>query len=247
MLEIEKRVVHYWARRTKDFSEVREAELHNQISEDWIKEIRQHVSGDAPKRILDVGTGVGYFALLLAKEGHRVTGIDLTPEMIVQAKALAGKYKEQVDYFVMDAMELSFLDESFDVVITRNLTWTLPDVEKAYREWHRVLKPGGILLNFDASYSHALSMEEMGQAEPESPYGHKGMTHELEMENAYITNAMTISRKNRPAWDEKVLKKIGFSNIRTDVDAGKRILKERDLPEAPMFLVRAEKQASGKQ
>lgn len=241
MLEIEKRVVRYWAKRTKDFSEVRETELHNKISEDWMKEIRRHVKGDEAKNILDVGTGVGYFALLLAKEGHRVTGIDLTPEMIAQAKVLAGKYDKQAEYLVMDAMELSFPDESFDLVISRNLTWTLPDVEKAYREWHRVLKPGGILLNFDASYSHALTLDEMGLADLESPYGHKGMTHALEVENAYIANAMTISSKSRPVWDEGVLAEIGFSSIRTDVDAGKRILKERDLPEAPMFLVRARK------
>ena len=42
-----------------------------------------------------------------------------------------------------------FSDGTFDVLVTRNLTWTLPDAgKKAYREWSRVLKEDGVLLNF---------------------------------------------------------------------------------------------------
>ena len=41
---------------------------------------------------------------------------------------------------------------AFDVIVTRNLTWDLPHPESAYREWHRVLRSGGILLNFDANW-----------------------------------------------------------------------------------------------
>ena len=48
----------------------------------------------------------------------------------------------------MDAENLRFADESFDVVISRNLTWTLPDVKSAYREWVRVLKKGGHTFEF---------------------------------------------------------------------------------------------------
>ena len=54
----------------------------------------------------------------------------------------------------MDAENLYFADNTFDVVISRNLTWTLPNPQKAYSEWYRVLKPQGILLNFDADYGN---------------------------------------------------------------------------------------------
>ncbi len=79
--------------------------------------------------------------------------MDLTPNMVENARTLAEEEKQSEFYFqVMDAEKLRFADESFDVVISRNLTWTLPDVKSAYREWVRVLKKGGILLNFDANY-----------------------------------------------------------------------------------------------
>ena len=51
----------------------------------------------------------------------------------------------------MNAEALCFEDSSFDIVISRNLTWNLPDPDKAYAEWTRILKSGGLLLNYDAN------------------------------------------------------------------------------------------------
>ena len=48
----------------------------------------------------------------------------------------------------MNAEELTFAPESFDVIVSRNLTWNLHDPKKAYQSWERVLKSGGLLLNF---------------------------------------------------------------------------------------------------
>ena len=64
----------------------------------------------------------------------------------------------------MDAQNLEFEDGVFDVVISRNLTWNLKDPERAYREWCRVLKPGGKLLNFDANWYGYLYDEEKRQS-----------------------------------------------------------------------------------
>ena len=52
----------------------------------------------------------------------------------------------------MDAENPDFPDGTFDVIVSRNLTWTLPDAARAYKEWIRVLKTGGILINADANY-----------------------------------------------------------------------------------------------
>ena len=109
-------------------------------------------SGNGSPKILDVGCGTGFFTILLAKEGYQVTGTDLTPEMVEKSRLLAAEEGVDCTFLQMDAELLSFEDHSFDMVISRNLTWTLPDVEQAYREWFRVLKPGGVLLNFDANY-----------------------------------------------------------------------------------------------
>lgn len=67
------------------------------------------------------------FTILLAKEGHQVTGIDLTPDMITHAKELAEEEKANCRFMVMDAEAPDFPDEEFDVIVSRNLTWTLPD------------------------------------------------------------------------------------------------------------------------
>ena len=79
--------------------------------------------------ILDVGTGTGYFAILLSQIGHQVTGIDLTDAMLKEARDNAALYQVHPTFQQMDAQKLAFLDQSFDVVISRNLTWTLPDPE----------------------------------------------------------------------------------------------------------------------
>ena len=52
---------------------------------------------------------------------------------------------------MIDGSKLDFEDNTFDVVISRNLTWNLEHPDVAYREWVRVLKAGGRLLNFDAN------------------------------------------------------------------------------------------------
>lgn len=73
-------------------------------------------------QILDVGTGTGYFAILLSQIGHQVTGIDLTDAMLKEARDNAALYQVPPTFQQMDAQKLAFLDQSFDVVISRNLT-----------------------------------------------------------------------------------------------------------------------------
>ena len=52
----------------------------------------------------------------------------------------------------MDTHKLEFEDDSFDVIVNRNVTWTLENPRDAYKEWMRVLKPGGSLIIFDACW-----------------------------------------------------------------------------------------------
>lgn len=83
----------------------------------------------------DVGTGTGYFAILLALHGHRTTGIDFTRAMLQEAEETADSYAANASFLYMDAQALDFPDNSFDAIVTRNLTWTIPEPEKAYQEW----------------------------------------------------------------------------------------------------------------
>ncbi len=239
-LNMEKRVKNYWTKRAHDFASVRKNELHNDMGRRWLEEINSHLSADRNLDILDVGTGTGFFAILLSGAGHRLKGIDLTEAMLEEAKETARQSGSTAQFEQMDAQTLAYPDHSFDVVISRNLTWTLPEPEQAYREWFRVLRPGGILLNYDARYavnvrSHSTQNRHV---QPDSPYGHVGMTNDLQQENDEITLAMDRDRK-RPDWDMQILREIGFKNCQADTGLGQRILGEFDLVDAPMFGISA--------
>ena len=135
MNNIESRVQSYWTKRAHNFNIVRKNELNSSISERWREEIVHFLPEGKVLQILDVGTGTGYFAILLSQSGHQVTGIDLTDAMLKEARDNAALYQVHPTFQQMDAQKLAFFDQSFDVVISRNLTWTLPDPESAYREW----------------------------------------------------------------------------------------------------------------
>lgn len=242
MDKAEKMVLDYWTVRAHDFGIVRRNEIRDGVSERWSTAL-DALLPQRKLRILDVGTGTGYFAVLLGAKGHDVTGIDLTPAMIDEATALSAELGILAHFEVMDAQNLSFPNESFDAVVTRNLTWTLPEPKRAYSEWLRVLKPGGILLNFDANYGdNVRNNEKNGTHLPEGEvYGHCGMTPELEEKNARITLSMPMSQRLRPEWDAALLKALGCSDCGFDKTIGARILRENDLADAPMFLIRARK------
>ncbi|MBI3975878.1 MAG: methyltransferase domain-containing protein [Armatimonadetes bacterium] len=95
-------------------------------------------------RVLDVATGTGKVALLAAERvgaRGRVTGIDISPGMLAQARRKAKELP--VEFFEMDAETLRFSDESFDAVLCGFGVFFLPDMLRGMREMWRVLRPGG--------------------------------------------------------------------------------------------------------
>ena len=106
------------------------------------------------------------------------------------------------------------------------------------QEWFRLLRKGGVLLNFDASYADNVRNQNQSASciSPSGVYGHVGVTPELARENAEITLAMPAGVHERPRWDGELAREIGFSSWGAREDAGSRILRERDLSDAPLFL-----------
>ncbi len=128
---IKHRVAHYWSHRAEAFEQQRLREYDSEKRERWLAEFRRYLPQGKILRVLDVGTGTGFFACLLAAEGHETTGIDLTPDMIEHAEHMAAVLGLDARFQIMDAEEPGFEPESFDVLVTRNLTWTLPGVAKS--------------------------------------------------------------------------------------------------------------------
>ncbi len=98
-------------------------------------------------RVLSVGCGTGADAFLAADlvgPSGSVVGIDIAPEMVRLAEEKARTRGDtNVTFQVMDAEDLTFPDESFDVVISQYTLMYVPDDHQALTEAHRVLKPGG--------------------------------------------------------------------------------------------------------
>ena len=166
---------------------LRKAELHSEKQLLWQQEITRHLPQNRSLKILDIGCGAGFFGILLGQK-HSVTGIDLTPEMIEAARALAAAERS-----IMDAEALDFADASFDAIISRNVMWNLPHPETAYREWLRVLKPGGLLLNYDAEYARAHHSQKLP-----AKNAHADIAPELLDECHNIYHMLDISAYNRP-------------------------------------------------
>ena len=108
MNDITRRVENYWTRRAHDFNTVRRNELNDPISDRWMEAMEAFLPAGKALDILDVGTGTGYFAVLLALRGHRLTGIDLTPAMLSEAEQTARDYHVSVAFREMDAKALTF-------------------------------------------------------------------------------------------------------------------------------------------
>ena len=238
--ERKERIVHYWEKRSGDFLTHKREELHSAMAERWMKEIRAQLPAGERLRILDVGCGAGFFSVLLAKEGHRVTGVDLTPDMIENAEILAAEENADCEFIVMDAENVDFPDGTFDVVISRNLTWTLPHVRRAYRDWVRVLKKGGVLLNFDANYG--LSDFTDVSSLPEN-HAHQTIGDDMMRECEEIKRQLPISSYSRPAWDLETLGAMKLQEFAVDLGISSRIYLEKDAfyNPTPMFMIRTRK------
>ena len=164
----------------------------------------------------------------------------LTPDMIENAKKLAREENADCRFMIMDAENLDFSSDSFDLIVSRNLTWTLPDVRRAYKEWIRVLKPGGTLLNFDANYGMS-DFTDMSIL-PEN-HAHQEIGDDMMRECEEIKRQLPISSYRRPAWDLEALGAMNLQKFDVDLGISSRIYLEKDefYNPTPMFMLKTEK------
>jgi SAM-dependent methyltransferase len=99
-------------------------------------------------RSLEVGAGTGYFSLNLLRAGivRDATCTDISPGMVRTLSANADRLGLSVKSLRADAESLPFAGESFDLVLGHAVLHHLPDLERAFSEFHRVLKPGGLIV-----------------------------------------------------------------------------------------------------
>ena len=136
-------------------------------------------------------------------------------------------------------MELPFPENSFDAIVTRNVTWNLPDVPRAYASWQGALKKGGVLLNMDSNYGPL----DFTAAAKLTRNAHHGVAESLIETCQELKDSIRISTHNRPAWDVERLQLMGFSSVTWEEDIRPlvHLSKEWDYDPLPLFCIRAVK------
>ncbi len=143
----------YWNEQAASFDEQGDHAIHGEDErEAWQRLLDRLAPAGSTLDVLDVGCGTGFLALLLAERGHRVSGSDLAPAMIARAREKAGAAGLGATFVVGDAEAPDFPAESFDLVVSRHLFWTLPHPEQALAAWVRLLRPGGRLAIVDGEW-----------------------------------------------------------------------------------------------
>jgi ubiquinone/menaquinone biosynthesis C-methylase UbiE len=133
---------HYDAKWGIDFGDVGKAQVLAKVRKALGREPRCF------ERSLEIGSGTGYFSLNLMLAGliGKATCTDISPGMLAALSANAERLGLEVETVATDAERLPFEQESFDLVIGHAILHHIPDLAQAFREFARVLAPGGTVL-----------------------------------------------------------------------------------------------------
>jgi ubiquinone/menaquinone biosynthesis C-methylase UbiE len=133
--------LHYDSKWGINYDEVGQAQVTGKL---------RKALGHAPgyyERALEIGAGTGYFTLNLLRAGviGEAVATDISPGMLRALEASARELGEHVETAACKASELPFDDHSFDLVFGHAVLHHLPDLDAAFREFRRVLRPGGVV------------------------------------------------------------------------------------------------------
>jgi 2-polyprenyl-3-methyl-5-hydroxy-6-metoxy-1,4-benzoquinol methylase len=160
----------YWDDLASSFDDEPDHGLRDSlVLEAWTELLKTWIPA-ANATILDIGCGTGSLSVILARLGHTVTGIDLSPSMISLARTKAAAYGLEIEFHIMDASHAQLAEHQFDVILCRHLLWALPEPEQVLQRWIKLLKPGGRLILIEGYWrtGAGLHAEEITEMLPSS-------------------------------------------------------------------------------
>ena len=208
-----------WTADSAGYDESVKAQLKNQRDlRHWSEEL-QLLLGAQPLRILDVGCGPGFFSIVLSRLGHFVKAIDGAEGMVEHANANFRTEGCSVTAHLEDAVTLPDEEaESYDVIISRDVVWTLYDPAAAFQRWKEVLKPGGRVIIYDGNYRRdrkdlktrgwmAFSQLLTVVTERKLP------RYKEHSDDTGAFGRLPLVRQERPGADRRLLKKAGYRQV----------------------------------
>ena len=132
---------HYDSKWGISYGEVGQAQVTGKLRKALGHEPRRYA------RALEIGAGTGYFSLNLLRAGvvGEAVATDISPGMLRRLSDSAAELGLEVETAACEAADLPFGDDSFDLVFGHAVLHHLPDLESAFREFARVLRPGGVV------------------------------------------------------------------------------------------------------
>ncbi|WP_339661946.1 bifunctional demethylmenaquinone methyltransferase/2-methoxy-6-polyprenyl-1,4-benzoquinol methylase UbiE [uncultured Polaribacter sp.] len=124
------------------------------IDVQWRKKVVEIVGKNNPKQILDIATGTGDLALMMASlHPDRIVGLDISAGMLEVGKRKISKanLSEKIEMIVGDSEEMPFDDDTFDAITVSFGVRNFAHLDKGLTEIARVLKPTGVLVILETS------------------------------------------------------------------------------------------------
>ncbi|NLV21117.1 MAG: class I SAM-dependent methyltransferase [Syntrophomonadaceae bacterium] len=249
-----------WSRGAKHYNDIIDDEMNSFRPTAWKKQILGNAPDSDRLKVLDCGCGPGFFSLILAEEGHEVCAVDGSEEMVKFARLRAEQEGLSISFSVADCHELPFGDNSFDLIVSRNVTHALRDHKAVYSQWLRVLKPGGILQIFDANWHLSRPGGRFYEESRERRKkcleiygddfsGRRKSSDDLDKDDESSRSEATVwehvlKDKFRPDWDMGLLEGIGFSDVTCDRDVSEKLWDDKEkliYGNTPMFMIRGVK------
>lgn len=244
----------YWDTSAAGYSDIVREELDTAMREVWLKLVEDNRPQGEHLQVLDAGCGPGFFSILMAQNGHRVTAFDFSEDMLEAAKVNVERYgvADAVEFSQMDAHSMSYADNSFDLILSRNMTWTLQNPAKVYSEWLRVLKPGGKFLNFDANWNRRyydeglrlLMEQDFCHLEELGYQVDRQDNHRRDDGERVWSMGLPLNHEYRPVWDVKTLLSLGCKDVHVVTELPDGIMNEyytNYYRHIPVFMVCAAK------